>query len=170
MANLRPLYLSRITGIRSPATGQEVEGYLIGLGATPRELMRRKPGFTYRRLIVASRMAQQMGARIMGLGAFTKVVGDAGMTVAYKSDIAITSGNSLTVAATLEAAKQAVIKMGGQDLTEGRAVVIGATGSIGSVCSRLIAQAIHDVVLVAPRPEKLIALKKTIEEETPGAE
>ena len=168
MANVRPLYLSRITGIRSPATGQEVEGYLLGLGATPRELMRRPPGFTYRRLIVASRMAQQMGARIMGLGAFTKVVGDAGITVAYKSDIAITSGNSLTVAATLEAAKQAVLKMGGR-VDKGRAVVIGATGSIGSVCSRLIAQAIQEVVLVAPRPERLIALKQTIEEETPGA-
>jgi predicted amino acid dehydrogenase len=169
MANLRPLYLSKIRGVRSRATGEEVEGYLISLGATPRELMRRKPGFTYRRLIVASRMAQRMGAQIMGLGAFTKVVGDAGMTVAYKSDIAITSGNSLTVAATLEAAKQAVIKMGASDLTKGRAVVIGATGSIGAVCSRLIAQAIGDVVLVAPRPEKLIRLKKTIEAETPGA-
>ncbi len=169
MANVRPMYLSRITGVRSAATGQEAEGYLMGLGATPRELMRRKPSFTYRRLIVASRMAQQMGAKIMGLGAFTKVVGDAGMTVAYKSDIAITSGNSLTVAATLEAAKQAVIKMGAEDLTEGRAVVIGATGSIGSVCSRLIAQAIQDVVLVAPRPERLIALKRLIEEETPSA-
>ena len=169
VANMRPLYLSRITGVRSEATGQEVEGFLISLGATPRELMRRKPGFTYRRLIVASRMAQQLGAQIMGLGAFTKVVGDAGMTVAYKSDIAITSGNSLTVVATLEAAKQAVVKMGAADLTKGRAVVIGATGSIGSVCSRLIAQAIGDVVLVAPRPEKLIPLRQTIEAEKPGA-
>jgi predicted amino acid dehydrogenase len=130
--------------------------------------MRRKPGFTYRRLIVASRMAQQRGARIMGLGAFTKVVGDAGMTVAYKSDIAITSGNSLTVVATLEAAKRAVVRMGGRT-DQGRAVVIGATGSIGSVCSRLIAQAVGDVVLVAPRPERLIALQRTIEDETPGA-
>jgi predicted amino acid dehydrogenase len=169
VAQMRPMYLSRVTGVRSEATGQEVEGYLLGLGATPRELMRHKPGFTYRRLIVASRMAQQRGAQIMGLGAFTKVVGDAGMTVAYKSDIAITSGNSLTVAATLEAAKRAVIKMGAEDLTTGRAVIIGGTGSIGSVCSRLIAQAIGDVVLVAPRPEKLIALKKTIEAETPAS-
>ena len=169
VANTRPLYLSRITGVRSTASGQEVEGFLLSLGATPRELMRRKPGFTYRRLIVASRMAQQLGAQIMGLGAFTKVVGDAGMTVAYKSDIAITSGNSLTVVATLEAAKQAVIKMGSTDLTKGRAVVIGATGSIGAVCSRLIAQATGNVVLVAPRPEKLIPLKRTIEGEMPGA-
>jgi predicted amino acid dehydrogenase len=169
MANVPPLYLSRMTGIRSAATGKEVEGILITLGATPREFMRRKPGFTYRRLIVASRMAQRMGAKIMGLGAFTKVVGDAGITVGQKADIAITSGNSLTVAATLEAAKQAVIKMGAEDLTRGRAMVIGATGSIGAVCSRLLAQAIYDVVLVAPRPERLIALKKSIEAETPGA-
>lgn len=169
MANIPPLYLSRMTGIRSAATGQEVEGYLITLGATPREFMRRKPGFTYRRLIVASRMAQRMGAKIMGLGAFTKVVGDAGITVGQKADIAITSGNSLTVVATLEAAKQAIIKMGAQDLTKGRAMVIGATGSIGTVCSRLLAQAICDVVLVAPRPERLIALKRQIEAETPGA-
>jgi predicted amino acid dehydrogenase len=169
IANIPPLYLSRIKGIRSPATGKEVEGYLIGLGATPREFLRRRPGFTYRRLIVASRMAQRMGAKIMGLGAFTKVVGDAGITVGQKADIAITSGNSLTVAATLEAAKQAVIKMGTTDLTKGRAMVIGATGSIGAVCSRLLAQAIRDVVLVAPRPEKLIELKNTIEAETPGS-
>lgn len=169
VANVPPLYISRIKGIKSPATGKEVEGFLITLGATPREFMRRKPGFTYRRLIVASRMAQRMGAKIMGLGAFTKVVGDAGITVGHKADIAITSGNSLSVATTLEAAKQAVVKMGAQDLTKGRAVVIGATGSIGSVSARLLAQAIHDVVLVAPRPERLISLKKIIEAETPGA-
>lgn len=167
IAQIRPLYVSRITGIRSSATGKEVEGFLFTLGATPRELMRRDPGFTYRRLIVASRMAEQMGAKIMGLGAFTKIVGDAGITVAKKADIAITSGNSLTVAATLEAAKQAVLKMGGRT-DQGRAVIIGATGAIGAVCSRLLAQAIQDVVLVAPRPEKLIALKQTIEAETPG--
>lgn len=169
VANLPPLYLSRMTGIRSAATEKAVEGYLITLGATPREFLRRKPGFTYRRLIVASRIAQRKGAKIMGLGAFTKVVGDAGITVGQKADIAITSGNSLTVAATLEAAKLAVIKMGAQDLTRGRALVIGATGSIGAVCSRLLAQAILDVVLVAPRPERLIELKQKIEAETPGA-
>jgi FlaA1/EpsC-like NDP-sugar epimerase len=29
-------------------------------------------------------------------------------------------------------------------------MIIGATGSIGSVCSRLLAQAVPDVVLVSP--------------------
>lgn len=168
-AYIPPLYLSRITGGKSPTTGQRIEGSLISLGATPKQMMSHGENFTYKRLNQASKMAARRGARIMGLGAFTSVVGDAGITVAHEADIAITSGNSLTVAATLEAAKQAVLKMGATDLTKGKAMVIGATGSIGSVCSRLIAQAIFNVVLVSIEPERLIELKRTIQEETPGA-
>ncbi len=168
-ARLPPMYLSRITGGVSPTTGQRIEGHLISLGATPRQMMRRGERFTYDRLNKAARIAERRGARIMGLGAFTSVVGDAGVTVAHEADIAITSGNSLTVAATLEAAKQAVIKMGATDLTKGKVMIIGATGSIGSVCARLLAQAIYDVVLVSIEPERLIELKRTIQAETPGA-
>jgi len=166
-----PFFVSKIKGIESPATGQKAEGYLITLGATPKELMRRDTGFVYRRLIRAARMAERYGARIMGLGAFTSVVGDAGITVAQKADIAITSGNSLTVAATLETAKTAAVKMGTDlaDAHKGNVMVIGATGSIGSVCSRLLAMAVPNITLVAPRPEKLIQLKRTIESETPNA-
>jgi predicted amino acid dehydrogenase len=162
-----PLYISRMRGICSQATGQEIEGILLCLGGTPRELLRRPPEFTYRRLVAAARMADRMGARIMGLGAFTSVVGDAGVTVAQQSDIGITTGNALTVAATLEAAKQAALMLGAR-IDQGRAVVIGATGSIGAVCARLLALAIGDVVLIAPRAERLLLLKQQIEHETPG--
>jgi predicted amino acid dehydrogenase len=163
------MHVSTIRGAKSPTTGQRVEGHLIALGATPREMMRRNERFTYVRLRRAARMAERKGARIMGLGAFTSVVGDAGITVAREADIAITSGNSLTVAATLEAAKQAVLKMGAPDLATGKAMVVGATGSIGAVCARLLAQAIFDVVLVSIEPERLIELKRLIRTETPNA-
>ncbi len=139
------------------------------MAATPRQMMSHGERFTYDRLNKSARIAERKGARIMGLGAFTSVVGDAGITVAHEADIAITSGNSLTVAATLEAAKQAVVKMGATDLTKGKVMIVGATGSIGSVCSRLLAQAIYDVVLVSIEPERLIELKRTIQEETPQA-
>jgi predicted amino acid dehydrogenase len=165
-----PLYLSQVKGIQSPATGQRAEGFLYTLGATPRQMMKRDPSFTYRRLLQIARDAEARGARLMGLGAFTSIVGDAGVTVAQQAEIGVTSGNSLTVAATLETAKQAMLKLGVRDLTQGEAMVIGATGSIGSVCSRLLAQALGAVTLVAPRPERLIALKRQIEAETPGAQ
>jgi predicted amino acid dehydrogenase len=105
----------------------------------------------------------------VGLGAFTKVVGDAGVTVARRAPIPVTTGNSLTIAATLETAKLTARRMGWPDLTHARAMVVGATGSIGSVCSRLLAAAVRDVVLVSIEPERLAALERTIEAETPGA-
>ncbi|MBW7885029.1 MAG: serine carboxypeptidase [Caldilineaceae bacterium] len=169
-AYLPPMYVSKITGGVSQSTGQRIEGHLITLGATPRMMMKHGANFTYKRLNQAARLAERKGARVMGLGAFTSVVGDAGITVAHEADIAITSGNSLTVAMTLEAAKQAVKLMGATDLTKGRAMIVGATGSIASVCSRLIAQAIGNVVLVSIEPEKLLELKRVIQNETPGAQ
>lgn len=91
--------------------------------------------------------------RIMGLGAFTSVVGDAGITVAHESDIAITSGNSLTVAMTLQVAKQAVLLMGARDLTQGKVMIVCARYGFDCLCCvRLIAQAIGNVVLVSIEP------------------
>ncbi|MBK8045731.1 MAG: serine carboxypeptidase [Anaerolineales bacterium] len=169
-AYMPPMYVSRITGGKSPTTGQRIEGYLYTLGATPRQMMKHDASFSYGQINQVARMAERKGARILGLGAFTSVVGDAGITIAHESDIAITSGNSLTVAMTLEAAKKAVQLMGATDLSKGKAMIVGATGSIASVCSRLIAQAIGNVVLVSIEPEKLLELKRTIQRETPGAE
>jgi hypothetical protein len=74
----------KMSNIVSP-TGAEAEGWLISVGGTPKEMLSRSPEFTYRRLLQASKMAEKMGAQIMGLGAFTKVVGDAGVTVARRA-------------------------------------------------------------------------------------
>jgi predicted amino acid dehydrogenase len=161
--------VGRVTGGRSPATGRSIEGLIYALGATPRQMLTRAPEFTYARLDQAVRDAAQRGAKIVGLGAFTKVVGDAGVTVAKRAPIPVTTGNSLTIAATLETAKLTAKRMGWPDLARGKAMIVGATGSIGSVCSRLLAAAVRDVVLVSIEPERLAALKQKILAETPKA-
>jgi predicted amino acid dehydrogenase len=48
-------------------------------------------------------------------------------------------------------------------------MIVGATGAIGSVCSRLLAAAVKDVVLVSIEPERLAALRQKILAETPDA-
>jgi predicted amino acid dehydrogenase len=161
--------VGRAEGGRSPETGQSIDGLIYALGTTPRQMLSRAPEFTYRRLDQAVRDAARLGARIVGLGAFTKVVGDAGVTVAQRAPIPVTTGNSLTIAATLETAKLTARRMGWTDLARGKAMIVGATGSIGSVCSRLLAAAVGDVVLVSIEPERLTALKQKILAETPGA-
>jgi len=168
-AHMPARYVGTVTGGRSPATGRPVDGLIYALGMTPRQMLTRPPEFTYRRINGAVQDAADRGAKIVGLGAFTKVVGDAGVTIAKRASIPVTTGNSLTIAATLETAKLTARRMGWADLARGKAMVVGATGAIGSVCSRLLAAAVKDVVLVSIEPPRLEALRRTILEETPDA-
>lgn len=168
-----PFIYSRVSGIRSP-TGDEAEGWLITVGGTPKEIMAHDPEFTYRRLLAAPALAKRLGAQIMGLGAFTKVVGDAGITVARRAPLPITTGNSYSASGALWAAHEAMrrigrVRLGRNGRFAGRAMVVGATGAIGSVCARLLARAVDEVFLVAPEPAKLLALKECIESETENA-
>ena len=174
MAYAPPFVYSKVTGIRSP-TGVEAEGWLISVGGTPKEIMSHSPEFTYRRLLDAARMAKRLGAQIMGLGAFTKVVGDAGLTVARRAPLPITTGNSYSASGALWAAHDAVLRLGlvpmpkrGQKV-QIKAMVVGATGAIGSVCARLLAMVAEEVYMVSPETAKLLSLKGSILKETPDA-
>jgi predicted amino acid dehydrogenase len=174
MAYTPPFVYSKVTGIKSP-TGVECEGWLISVGGTPKEIMRHGPEFTYRRLLDAARIARSLGAQIMGLGAFTKVVGDAGLTVAKRAPLPITTGNSYSASGALWAAHDAVLRLGlvpaprrGQKV-QFKAMVVGATGAIGSVCARLLAMVAEEVYLVSPETAKLLSLKGSILKETPDA-
>lgn len=174
MAYSPPFMYSHVTGITSP-TGAEAEGWLITVGGTPKELMAHSPEFTYGRLLAAADMAKKLGAQVMGLGAFTKVVGDAGVTVAKRAPLPITTGNSYSASGALWAAHEALEQLNIAEIDEegrfrGKAMVVGATGAIGSVCARLLALACDEVWLVSPESAKLLALKQDIENDNPRAE
>ena len=96
---------------RDGPTGAEAEGWLITVGGTPKELMAHSPEFTYARLLQAAETAKKLGAQVMGLGAFTKVVGDAGVTVAKRAPLPITTGNSYSASCALCAAHDAVRRL-----------------------------------------------------------
>ncbi|HEU5304553.1 MAG TPA: hypothetical protein VFU40_07910 [Gemmatimonadales bacterium] len=174
MAYVPPFTYSHVTGIKSP-TGAEAEGWLITVGGTPKELMAHSPEFTYGRLLAAAETAKRLGAQVMGLGAFTKVVGDAGVTVARRAPLPITTGNSYSASGALWAAHEALLQLGIAEFDDrgrikGKVMVVGATGAIGSVCARLLALSSDELWLVSPESAKLLALKHEIERGEPRAE
>ena len=173
MAYIPPFIYSHVTGIESP-TGAEAEGWLISVGGTPKEMLAHSPEFTYSRLLDAAELARKLGAQVMGLGAFTKVVGDAGVTVAKRAPLPVTTGNSYSASGALWAAHAALRKLGIAPIDEhgiihGKAMVVGATGAIGSVCARLLALVTDELWLVSPETAKLLAIKKDIERDNPRA-
>ena len=173
MAYAPPFVYSHVTGVVS-ATGDEAEGWLITVGGTPKEMLAHPPEFTYSRLLGAAELSRRLGAQIMGLGAFTKVVGDAGVTVAKQAQLPVTTGNSYSASGALWAAHEAVQRLGiaptdENGVVQGKAMVVGASGAIGSVCARLLALASDEVWLVSPETAKLLQLKEDIERENPRA-
>jgi fatty aldehyde-generating acyl-ACP reductase len=147
-----PILCEHMTGIRGQ--GAEAEGWLVATPLTSRQILGLPTATVLKKIIAAGHKAERLGAKILGLGALTSVVGDAGITIARSLRIPVTTGNSYTVATAIQATFQAAALMG-IDLKQARLAVIGATGSIGVVCARLMAPAVGKITLVARDQVKL---------------
>ena len=142
-----PVYLSQIVGVRSEATGRDVGGWLLACPVTARRLVQLPTRVAYRKIVQTGELAQKLGARLLGLLAFTSVIGDGGETIARRLSIPVTTGRSLTVAVVVESLEQAARSNGAQ-LESATVAVVGATGSIGSACAEMLAPTVAELVLV----------------------
>jgi len=149
-----PVYISEITGITSEATGKEIKGWFIACPYTPRRMMELPERTVYSKIIQTGRLAEKLGAQILGLGAFTSVVGDAGITIAKALDVPVTTGDSYTVTVAVDAVRQAAQAME-ISLNTATAAVVGATGTIGQVCAELLADDVERLYLIGRRQEAL---------------
>ncbi len=149
-----PVYISEIEGITSESTGKEIKGWFIACPYTPRRMMELPERTVYRKIIQAGCLAEKLGAQILGLGAFTSVVGDAGITIANALDVPVTTGNSYTVMVAVDAIREAARIME-IPLNTATAAVVGATGAIGGVCAELLADDVGRLYLIGRRQEAL---------------
>jgi len=154
-----------VTGVRTP-DGRETEGWFVAAPLLPQQLMDFPREEVYRRVLRAIEIGAELGAGVAGLGAFTGVVGDAGITINARSPIPVTTGNSLTIAAGVQSLFRGADEMG-VDPRPSTAAVIGATGSIGAACVRLIAERVKRLILVARNETRLRKFHEAIAETLP---
>ena len=118
-----------------------------------------------KKIIDSVKIAQDLGAKVVGLGAFTSVVGDAGVTVRNNVDVAVTTGNSYTVATAIEGTIEAAGLLG-IDIETANVLVLGATGSIGRVLSLILADRGCRLTLAARNMSRLERASEFIAGET----
>ena len=166
-------YYGHIDGIVSEKNGRKVQGLIYTVTETPKKLMEAEADVIYKKILKLCEKANNQGSKIMGLGAYTKIVGDAGVTIDRLSPIPVTTGNSLSAASTLWAAKLAVDTLGFVKKENGKfkgtVMVVGATGSIGAVSAKILAMSWEEIIIVAPRAYKLIELKEEMLKIAPDA-
>ncbi|MCP4023059.1 MAG: dehydrogenase, partial [Desulfobacteraceae bacterium] len=171
MAYSPPFVYSRIKGIKSP-TGIEAQGWLIAIGETADQMQAHSPEFTAKKILKAAQKAKKLGAQVMGISMLPKGMHGTSLEVGKHAALPITTGNSYIASTALWAAADAVRQMGLSKLKDGKiirakAMVIGATGSVGAICSRLLATAFEEVFLVSRNMAKLLTLQEILQEEKP---
>jgi len=154
-----PLYISEITGIQSKDTGKETRGWFLACPYTPPTMMSLPVKTVYNKIIQTGRKAEGLGAKMLGLGAFTSVVGDAGVTIADALDIPVTTGDSYTVAIAVEALYEASRHMH-IDITQATVAVVGATGAIGKACAQLLSLDVGRLIVVGRREDATQAVRE----------
>jgi fatty aldehyde-generating acyl-ACP reductase len=156
-----PVYLSEVEGITSAATNKAIKGWLIACPLSPIHFLELPEKKVYRKIIETGHLAEKLGANILGLGAYTSVVGDAGITVARALDIPVTTGDSYTISIAIQAVRQAAQVME-IPIENARAAVVGATGAIGRVCSDLLADQVAELYLVGRNLNTLEELRQSM--------
>lgn len=132
----------------SSRLGSRAHISVIALPFTPEEVIRamRQGDAGWAREIVESgvQLAQRLGCRVIGFGGYTSIVTRNCETI-VSSDVALTSGNSLTAAAAVDAMFQAAERKG---IRNRRLGVLGAAGNLGKVLAEVAADEVSQLVLV----------------------
>ncbi len=132
-----PLKTAEITGLGTQAG--PIRGFIISANLTAAHMAGLPAADLIKKLIRSGRLAEKMGARIVGLDSIAALVGDAGVSVARRLGIAVTTGLSYRVAAALEGCRRAV-EMSGLELAEAEVMIIGVDSSGGGVVANLLAR------------------------------
>lgn len=144
-----------VPGANGPLSGRLVVcTFLPESIASPRGMMT-----AYNKTRDGVRLARELGARIVGLGGFTSIVGGTqGEALGREFGVATTSGNALTAALALEQL-MALLERLGQRLNDRSVAVLGASGDIGRACTLALAPGVKGMLLFARNRSKLEALR-----------
>ncbi|OWZ83290.1 shikimate dehydrogenase [Natranaerobius trueperi] len=158
-----PFKVSYIEGVKTPHN--EAEGWFVGCPLSSDQILTLSEDYVLSKIIQTGKKAERLGANILGLGALTSVVGDAGITIAKNLNIPVTTGNSYTVATAIDGVKDAS-KMMGYDYKNCHIAVLGASGSIGKVVARKFAEDVRWLTLLGKNQKRLEQVSDSIYDDT----
>lgn len=155
-----PFYASKIENVKS-ITGKEVEGNFIMCPLLPDQIINSKPQIVLKKIIDAGKIAEDLGSKILGLAAYVSLVGRKGVLISRSLKIPVTTGTCYTIGTALDGLIEAAKRVG-LNLKNAQAVVIGATGTIGSICSQFLLDKVGSLTLIARNKERLSELNSML--------
>lgn len=157
--NLWPIIGSKITGFKK-RDGSCVNGWIVFCPLTTR-MMILKREVAREKIVKATKFAEKLGAKVIGLGAFIPILTEDGQFLADKVRTNITSGAAFSAITAVQNVLKIVDVM---DIKETRTkiAIVGAGGSVGSICSKMLARKFKEVLLVDKNMKSLDKLVREI--------
>ncbi len=151
------------------ADGRRARVYLVGAPLLPDQI-RAEPALAVRRAVQAAQLAANLGATVLGLGAYWSVVGNKGVDVQARSPIAITNGGAYT-AGTIKMAVPLVLsrlRARGADPAAATAAVVGANGVVGFGICRAVVEHVRRLIMVGTDQARLDRSKELLQKRYSG--
>lgn len=157
---LWPIVGSKITGLKDEQ-GNEVPGWIVICPLSAKQLLKNKK-LGKKRILQTVRLAERLGAQIVGLGAFTSSTTDGGKDIVDHVNSFITNGNSFVAGIT--AADIDTLRKN-HPLENITIAIVGATGSIGSAVSKMLAKRkdFNSLILIGKTPAHTQTLERAIQ-------
>ena len=143
MKHLWPITLSRVTGVASVHDRKEIPGYVIGITMTAEQMMNNR-ALALQKIREALFLAKGRGVKIIGLGGLTASLSGGGKEL-LDIPIHITTGHAYT-AFNITQNLFKVTEMFDIPKASLKVAVVGAAGSVGSICALMIARADYPII------------------------
>jgi predicted amino acid dehydrogenase len=166
---VRPMKVDDIYPIVT-ADGRRARVYLIGVPLMADQI-REHPSLAVRRAVEAAELAANLGATVLGLGAFWSVVGNKGLEVQARAPITITNGGAYTAGTVKIAIPQVLqrLRERGVEPSRATAAVVGANGVVGFGICRSIAGHVGRLIMVGTDQERLDRSREVLQRRFPAA-
>lgn len=150
-----PFVASHITGLKL-ANGTPTTGAML-ISPLTTEQMIRNPRVARQRVLETVRLAEKMGAKIAGLGAFTSIITRDGQEIKEKVHLGLTTGNAQSAAIAVQNVLHAAA-LTNLSLPHGIVAIVGGAGSVGSTCANILARFVGTLFLIDIKKEELQSL------------
>lgn len=148
LRHLWPITATKIEGLKSLETGKNIEGWILGVPLTPRQMIENR-ALAKKRILQAVKLAEKKGARIVGLGGLTGSLTEGGTYIVNNNKkVDITTGRSYTAYTVTENFFK-LAEYFDVSLANGKFAIVGGGGSIGLACAEMLVRAgVNNLLLV----------------------
>lgn len=156
------VFVAKITGLKSKDGGELIDGCVISVPMTARQMMEHRT-VASRKILNAAIFSKKHGAKIIGLGALTSSFSKGGLDLIEKVDVNITTGHAYTAYNVTKNIFElcSILNLDKKKIT---VAIVGAAGSIGSTSALILARDGYTNMLLIDLERKHHFFKKLVED------